>query len=331
MKDQMDRSNKLHNANIGESITIGRSSICDLAINDKTVSRQHSKIISDGNRTVIYDLDSKHGTHINGIKKKSSRLKDGDSVRIGNSYLVYTEGNVQVIKRDAYLKRVRQRISQRYGLPIILMMVAMFATVHYIENTSSEASSFEAPKNLESLIESTREKVFSVSCDNSQGTAWPLQLVEQTVLVTNVHVIKECVASAGNIHVENPISRIQVRALGIDENADIAVLENPFDVQGFSIQQSVSIGTWVMAIGNPLGLDRSVNFGEISNVEKRQIIFDTSINPGNSGGPLLNSSGEVIAIVTAIVSEAQGMAVGIPIREICDSLIACSNGGLRLG
>ena len=65
----MDRSNKLHNANIGEIITIGRSSICDLAINDKTVSRQHSKIISNGNRTVIYDLDSKHGTHINGIKK----------------------------------------------------------------------------------------------------------------------------------------------------------------------------------------------------------------------------------------------------------------------
>ena len=47
-------------------------------------------------------------------------------------------------------------------------------------------------------------------------------------------------------------------------------------------------------------------------------------------GPPLNSSGEVIVIVTAIVSEAQGMAVGIPIRGICDSLIACSNGGLRL-
>ena len=105
-----------------------------------------------------------------------------------------------------------------------------------------------------------------------------------------------------------------MRVLGIDENTDIAVLENPFDVQGFSIQQSVSIGTWVMAIGNPLGLDRSVNFGEISNVE--QIIFDTSINELRK----LNSSGEVIAIVTAIVSEAQGMAVGIPIRGICDSL-----------
>ena len=99
-------------------------------------------------------------------------------------------------------------------------MVAMFATVHHRKHELREASSFEAPKNLESLIESTREKVFSVSCDNSQGTAWPLQLVEQTVLVTNVHVIKECVASAGNIHVENPISRIQVRVLGIDENTD---------------------------------------------------------------------------------------------------------------
>ena len=103
-------------------------------------------------------------------------------------------------------------------------------------------------------------------------------MVEQTVLVTNVHVIKECVASAGNIHVENPISRKQVRVLGIDENTDIAVLENPFDVQGFlpaiSIHRHLGYG-----YRNPLGLDRSVNFGEISNVEERQIIFDTSINP----------------------------------------------------
>ena len=314
-----------------ENVIIGRSRTCQVIVNDETVSRQHSKIISNENGTIINDLDSKGGTHVNGLRRKSCRLKGGDAIRLGNSYFLYSSGVIKPINRKSYLNRVQRHIFQRYALPVIAAVVAILLIAHDKEYKHSEDNLFNAPKDLESFIATTREKVFSVSCENSNGTAWPLQLAEQTVLITNVHVIKECIVSAVPVYVDNSIGRKQVRVLHSDENADIAVLEDPFDVQGFSIQQSVSIGTWVMAIGNPLGLDRSVNFGKISNVEKRQIIFDTAINPGNSGGPLLNSSGEVIAIVTAIVSEAQGMAVGIPIRVICDSLIACSNGGLRLG
>jgi S1-C subfamily serine protease len=96
-------------------------------------------------------------------------------------------------------------------------------------------------------------------------------------------------------------------------------------------------GQAAIAIGNPLGLSNTVTQGIISatgrtssdlGVPDRRVDFiqtDAAINPGNSGGPLLNSSGEVIGVNTAIIQGAQGIGFAIPIntaRRIADQLIA---------
>jgi S1-C subfamily serine protease len=96
-------------------------------------------------------------------------------------------------------------------------------------------------------------------------------------------------------------------------------------------------GEWAIAIGNPLGLDNTVTTGIVSATGRssrqvgapdqrvRFVQTDAAINPGNSGGPLLNATGEVIGINTAIIQGAQGIGFAIPVntaKNIADKLIS---------
>ena len=114
------------------------------------------------------------------------------------------------------------------------------------------------------------------------------------------------------------------KIIGKDEKTDVALIkvetkENlPFVTLGDS--DSLEVGEWVMAIGNPFGLEHTVTVGVVS--AKGRVIgagpydnfiqTDASINPGNSGGPLVNTKGEVIGINTAIVAQANGIGFAIP-------------------
>jgi serine protease Do len=85
--------------------------------------------------------------------------------------------------------------------------------------------------------------------------------------------------------------------------------------------EKLEIGSWVLAVGSPFGLEQTVTAGIVS--AKGRFIgagpyddfiqTDASINPGNSGGPLLNMNGEVIGINTAIVAQGQGIGFAIPV------------------
>jgi len=118
--------------------------------------------------------------------------------------------------------------------------------------------------------------------------------------------------------------------VGADFDLDLALLkldagrDLPFLPLGNSDQ--IRVGNWVIAIGNPYGLDHTVTTGVISakgrpiTVSDRQyenlLQTDASINPGNSGGPLLNLRGEVVGINTAINAEAQGIGFAIPTSTV---------------
>jgi len=121
--------------------------------------------------------------------------------------------------------------------------------------------------------------------------------------------------------------------VGHDSATDVALLkirgpgkELPFTRLGDS--DRLQVGDWVLAIGNPFGLDHSVSHGMIS--AKERIIgvgafddfiqTDALINPGNSGGPLFNMRGEVVGVNTAIVSQAQGIGFAVPINMVKDLL-----------
>jgi serine protease Do len=116
---------------------------------------------------------------------------------------------------------------------------------------------------------------------------------------------------------------------GYDEATDIAVLEiqspdKPLPVADLGDSDSLRVGEWVIAIGNPLGLDHTVTLGILS--AKGRTGFggqfddflqtDAAINPGNSGGPLVNAQGRVVGINTLVLERTQGLSFSIPINTL---------------
>jgi serine protease Do len=139
------------------------------------------------------------------------------------------------------------------------------------------------------------------------------------IVITNNHVISD----ADEITVVfNNGERLKAEIIGRDQKTDLAVLKvkpvKPLKAVKFGDSDSLRIGEWVVAIGNPFGLGGSVTAGIVSARNRdinsgpydSYIQTDASINRGNSGGPLFNMNGEVIGINTAIYSPSGG-SIGI--------------------
>jgi Do/DeqQ family serine protease len=151
-------------------------------------------------------------------------------------------------------------------------------------------------------------------------------IVDRTgYILTNNHVIE----NAQDITVRLSDSRkLPATLVGRDPKTDLAVLKvdasGPLPAAELGDSERLRVGQWVVAIGNPFGLDRTVTVGIVSATARTRvgvttyenfIQTDASINPGNSGGPLLSLDGRVIGINTAIVAAGQGIGFSIPINE----------------
>lgn len=152
-------------------------------------------------------------------------------------------------------------------------------------------------------------------------------------VLTNNHVI----SGAATITVKLSDGReLDAKVVGADASTDLALLhmeqsEGNLPVASLGDSDKLEVGDWVMAIGNPFGLEATVTVGVLSGKGRSIgasdyddfLQTDASINPGNSGGPLFNTSGEVVGINTAIVPGGQGIGFSIPInmaKEVCQQL-----------
>lgn len=142
-------------------------------------------------------------------------------------------------------------------------------------------------------------------------------------ILTNNHVVEK--ASSIKVKLSDG-KEYDAKVIGKDAKTDIALIKvsakNSLPVATLGDSDKLEVGDWVLAIGNPFGLDHTVTAGIVS--AKGRVIgqgpyddfiqTDASINPGNSGGPLFNLRGEVIGINTAIVSGGQGIGFAIPVN-----------------
>lgn len=145
---------------------------------------------------------------------------------------------------------------------------------------------------------------------------------EDGYIVTNNHVVSN--AEEAEIHFSDQ-STLIAEIVAKDPDTDLALLkvetDRKLESATFGDSSMVKVGQWVLAVGNPFGLDRTVTLGVVSGIGRENmnlsryenfIQTDASINPGNSGGPLFNLRGEVIGINTAIINFAQGIGFAIP-------------------
>jgi serine protease Do len=157
---------------------------------------------------------------------------------------------------------------------------------------------------------------------NAPGSGSGVVIDPDGHIITNNHVIGD----ATEIEVRfSDKSKLIAQVVGKDLDTDLAVLkvtaDHPLPSAKFGDSSTVRVGQWVLAVGNPFGLDRTVTLGVVSGIGRENINLsryenfiqtDASINPGNSGGPLFNLRGEIIGINTAIINFAQGIGFAIP-------------------
>ena len=171
----------------------------------------------------------------------------------------------------------------------------------------------------------------------ARGTGSGFIVKSDGLVMTNAHVVD----GADQVTVKLKDGReFTGQVVGEDKLTDVAVVKiQASNLPTVAIGNSDQLrpGEWAIAIGNPLGLDNTVTAGiisgtgrsssEIGSPDRRTnyIQTDAAINPGNSGGPLLNQSGQVIGINTAIIGGAQGLGFAIPInkaQQIANQLIS---------
>ena len=158
-------------------------------------------------------------------------------------------------------------------------------------------------------------------------------------IITNYHVVRD----AGDIIVRTSNRRsYPAEVVGFDRTSDLAVLKiegDRFPTLSLADSDAVQPGTWVLAVGSPLGLSSTVTAGIVSakgrNINlipeldaiESFIQTDAAVNPGNSGGPLVTGDGKLLGINTAIASQTgrfQGYSFAIPInlvQRIADDII----------
>lgn len=176
---------------------------------------------------------------------------------------------------------------------------------------------FRSPRNIQPRIE------------QNQGSGF---IFADGLVITNAHVVngsEKLIVGLSNGE------KYKGKLIGLDLLTDIAVIrlmgKGPWPKAVLGDSNTIAVGDWAIAVGNPFGLENTVTLGIISNLNRNLsqlgiydkkfelIQTDAAINPGNSGGPLLNSKGEVIGINTLIRSgPGAGLSFAIPINKAMD-------------
>ncbi len=159
------------------------------------------------------------------------------------------------------------------------------------------------------------------------------------LILTNAHVVEK--SDKVTVGLQDG-RRAAGTVVGMDPITDLAVVRLAggavWPVAPLGNSDTLHVGDWAIAVGNPFGLDNTVTLGIVSNLNRNAsklgitdkrldlIQTDAAINPGNSGGPLLNADGEVVGINTLVRSgPGAGLGFAIPInraRQIASQLIA---------
>ena len=209
--------------------------------------------------------------------------------------------------------------------------------------TTTTASSTSKANSTSEIVKKTADSVVEISTESVVTGSFAQQYVQQGAgsgviisqdgyILTNNHVING--ANSVKVRLRDG-TEYDATIIGSDSDNDIALLKvsaTGLSPATFGDSNSLAVGDYVVAIGNPLGeLGGTVTDGIISALASKVTIEDTQmtllqtnaqVNPGNSGGGLFNANGELVGIVNAkqCATEVEGIAFAIPINNVLDIL-----------
>jgi len=228
-------------------------------------------------------------------------------------------------------------------LSIIGLIVSLFLGTFIVDRYYTKfftPNFYSAPPNLESTILRVQESTVVVTCGESQGTGWAIDLgpvvadadfelkVKDNLypysVVTNHHVIEDCVNNPDAVRVSNGAQSFVSSLFTFDEENDLAIIATQARIPTLQLSPRPSPGWWSMALGSPFGLEKSVSTGNVMNITNdKYVISSAPVNPGNSGGPLVNSLGQVMGTNTAFLKGFQSVNIASDLDLLCKSLVDC--------
>ncbi len=209
-------------------------------------------------------------------------------------------------------------------------------------NETKGASTYsDSPQDLSKLSEELLPSVVTVQCDGGSGTGWSADVTMSTdlqsagyksLVVTNHHVIENCLTSKAVTLVLNNKSTLPGAIVSWSKNDDLAGVAVKSTIPALQwIGSTPKQGWWVGVLGSPLGVSGILTTGIISSTNSigSRFTFTAAINPGNSGGPVFDSTGRVLGLATSknlistdSIAEGFGNAQGTPL--LCSVIISCT-------
>jgi serine protease Do len=243
------------------------------------------------------------------------------------------------------LKRNDQKVWLDVGPAVLEFSLDDVAEVEVGEAESiaevETGSIFHTARNLPQrspLAQAKRVGPAVIKVSTPSGTGSGVIINADGYAITNAHVVQGETNLRVTIWVPQDDGTLKrtviedVEIVAVNSHLDLALIAIPHsdEIDAFTyalleIEESIEIGQPVFAIGNPLGLERSLSQGVISITQRSfdgltYIQTDAAVNPGNSGGPLFNTRGEVVGITNMGILFGEGLNFAIPARYVKDFL-----------
>ncbi len=242
----------------------------------------------------------------------------------------------------AIVKRSDRRVWLDVGPDVIVFEMADIAEVQNAQGVSqiqrTEDTLFSTASNLPELSPREHAKIIGpavIKVSTPGGLGSGVIINPQGYAITNAHVVQGETNLRATIwlpEADGTLKRIEiedVELIAINNHMDLALIRikhpegKDFGCAPVVLQDGLEIGQPVFAIGNPLGLERTMTQGVVSTTLRNfdglaYIQTDTAINPGNSGGPLFNTRGEVVGITNMVIRGGESLGFAIPARYVKD-------------
>ena len=240
------------------------------------------------------------------------------------------------------VKRSDRRVWLDVGPDVLVFEMTDVAEVQNAEGVSqikrTEDSLFSTAENLPELSPREHAKIIGaavIKVSTPAGLGSGVIISPEGYAITNAHVVQGETNLRTTLwlpQTDGTLKRMEiedVELIAVNNQIDLALIKikhpegKAFSFAPVILQDGLEIGQPVFAIGNPLGLERSMTQGVVSTTSRNfdgltYIQTDTAINPGNSGGPLFNTRGEVVGITNMGIRGGESLGFAIPARYVKD-------------